>query len=205
MFRAKFSQIVEAVAESGHIPQSNAVREADALAKVRDPAPPRRAEDCPPYRICRVLQLPRVDFEGLDSCGMERTHECARTGHGGLSRQYESKIIMTHECARTGHGGLSRQYESKIIMTHECARTGRGGLSRQHESKIIMTHECVPHGGAHSCNLRHSDIDTPSSPLPACFCNRPCKWTDEHGSCSRLKLAGHFAIINANVLSSILS
>ena len=155
MFRAKFSQIVEAVAESGHIPQPNAVREADASAKVRDPAPPRRAEDCPPYRICRVLQLPRVDFEGLDSCGMERTHECARTGHGGLSRQYESKIIMTHECARTG----------------------RGGLSRQHESKIIMTHECVPHGGAHSCNLRHSDIDTPSSPLPACFCNRPCKWT----------------------------
>ena len=62
MFRAKFSQIVEAVAESGHIPQSNAVREADALAGGRVPTPPRRAEDSPPYRNCRVLQLPCEDF-----------------------------------------------------------------------------------------------------------------------------------------------
>ena len=65
----------------------------------------------------RVLQLPGEDFEGRDSCGVERTHECARTGTYRIRCLGESGFVLG--C----HFRFTVSYCANCVNTEHC-----GGL-----------------------------------------------------------------------------
>ena len=69
----------------GHIPQPKAVRDADALAGVRDPSPP----PCPPIRCggqglpalppCRYLHIETTELQGFQAAlAMDARHDVER-------------------------------------------------------------------------------------------------------------------------------